>query len=179
MVGRWSKANISIALQSSWPVVVDYDSATTMEMHRRAGLLSDTLIIESQPGHRHCDYRRPAACPELRVIHRGQVDILANGIAAAPPSRHQSGRRYAVVHDITWDQVADLPELPPWFLAVLEDAAAQRRSRADKASTFTGDIDGETTYARVRTHVSAPVRALIQQCHTTLDATRDDRSEAD
>jgi hypothetical protein len=94
---KWPLANIAIDLQRSGLLVIAPDSPKWLAECTRRGLPETPLVAQSGggEGHYHFYYRRPPDCP---VIHRinspNEVDIQTGGYMVAPPSLHQSGRRY-------------------------------------------------------------------------------------
>jgi hypothetical protein len=97
---RWPLANIAIDLQRSGLLVVAPDSPEWLAECVRRRVPETPMVAQSGggAGHYHFYYRRPPDCP---IIHRinspNGVDVQTQGYMVAPPSLHQSGRRYAWV----------------------------------------------------------------------------------
>jgi hypothetical protein len=94
---RWPLANLAIDLERSGLLVVAPDSQEWLTECIRRGLPKTPLVARSGggAGHYHFYYRQPADC---RIVFRinipDKVDIQTGGYMVAPPSLHQSGRRY-------------------------------------------------------------------------------------
>jgi hypothetical protein len=93
---RWPQANIAIDLERSGLLVVAPDSPEWLAECIRRGLPETPLVAQSGggTGHYHFYYRRPKACPIWRVNEPDKYDVQTGGYMVAPPSLHQSGRRY-------------------------------------------------------------------------------------
>ena len=104
-----------ILLKASELVVIDCDSVAAVQEAIRNTSEPCNNIVQSSKGA-HFYYRRPAGCPSLRTVHRGDsqaIDILANGFAVAPPSYHKSGWQY------TWVKQGPLQDAPDWAVGLL------------------------------------------------------------
>lgn len=116
---------VGILLRASELVVVDCDSVGAVEEAIANTPEPCNNIVQSSKGA-HFYYRRPAGCPPLRTVHRGEsgaIDILANGFAVAPPSHHKSGFVY------TWVRQGPLQDAPGWVVGML--SAIKERSIAN------------------------------------------------
>lgn len=174
---RCPDANVGISLRPSRLVAVDFDSTETLAALGPS--LPPTLTVESRPGRRHYYYCLPEDCPAERALHPRRYDLLADGLTVAPPSRHYSGSRYAVVEDMAWATVDDLPEPPTWVIAELEDRALEREAKASVAFDPDAELDGAEVYGRVQHRLSQRIRSLIEEGHGALLETEKDRSSAD
>jgi hypothetical protein len=92
---KWPRANIAIDLQKSGLLVIAPDSLEWL-VTILTGLPPTPVVAQSGggEGHYHFYYRRPEGCPIWRVNEPDKYDIQTGGYMVAPPSLHQSGRRY-------------------------------------------------------------------------------------
>ena len=102
---RWPNANIGIATgRHSGLVVVDIDPRNGGDknleiLEDRHGRLPRTLEVISGGGGRHLYFRVPRTGPPIRTVPTldglSGLELKADGgLIVAPPSRHQTGRRY-------------------------------------------------------------------------------------
>lgn len=107
--------SVGILVKPSELVVVDCDSLEAVrEAIANTGEPCEN-IVQSRNGA-HFYYRRPAHCPPLRTVHRGEskkIDIMANGYMVAPPSVHSSGWQYR------WLKRGPLQDAPDWVVGLL------------------------------------------------------------
>lgn len=117
--------NIGIMLKVSQLLLVDCDS---LDAVKEVIAITDepcNNVVQSTNGA-HFYYRRPADCPALRTVRRGdsgKIDVLANGFAVVPPSMHRSGRVYQ------WLKQGPLQDAPDWAVGML--SAIRERSIAN------------------------------------------------
>jgi len=127
---RWPDANIAIVTgEVSNLVVLDVDpahggDASLRDLTDRFGPLPDTLTAGTGGGGRHFYFAAPAdgRPTPSRVALRAGLDVRAEGgLIIAPPSIHQSGRRYA------WENADPMPApMPHWLLRLLRNPAERR-----------------------------------------------------
>lgn len=136
--GKWPKANIGIALEPSQLMVVGPDTPGWADRFSEKGL-PDTATVKSGggEGHLHYYYRRPEGCPVLRSCVSDQYDIISNGYAVAPPSKHPSGKRYEWLTSpeafLNGDGTIHLPDAPDWAVAMLVEASRSKAKAKAKA----------------------------------------------
>jgi len=129
---RWPDAGI--ALVTNGLMVLDFDakngglkSKTSMEA--KYGPLPRTRAHRTGGGGEHWIYLNPnGADVRSTVIFAGYkgVDLRANGgYIVAPPSQHESGRRYEVLDD------SEIAPAPIWLL----DLVTKKRTRSLQAAT--------------------------------------------
>jgi len=131
----WSRrpdANVGIATGAvSGVVVLDVDprhdgDGSLAALERVFGPLPPTVEARTGGGGRHLYFAAPAAPLPSRSALRPGLDMKAEGgYVVAPPSRHESGARYA------WrpghDPAGVLPApLPSWLDALVRDRRAPR-----------------------------------------------------
>ena len=149
----WPAANVAIRTgQASGLVVLDVDPdhggdeslAQVIEQH---GPLPPGRTIQTGGGGRHLYFRHPGGVVRNdagRKLGAG-IDIRDDGgYVLAPPSRHVSGGRYAVVQ-----RGGELPTLPGWLLAAVQPPEIERRPPAttsgvrDASAWARSALDGE------------------------------------
>jgi putative DNA primase/helicase len=113
---EWPDANIGLACDRM--VVLDLDSAEAIaEAERRHGGVPATPTVETGKG-RHLYFEAPANQTVKNTVGRigAGIDVRApGGYVVAPPSLHQSGRRYRWAVGLALD--VPLAPLPVWALA--------------------------------------------------------------
>ena len=146
VVVRWWQrvpdANIGIATgKISDLVVVDVDGSTGEEtlakIERKHGSLPQTWQVRTGKG-RHLYFRYPENVAKIKSVARTKLklDVRADGgYVIAPPSIHQSGRRYAFLED----SAKTLAECPAWLIQYangklkIDDPAPGARGQRTKA----------------------------------------------
>ncbi len=125
--------NLGIALEASDLVDISSDSPQWQAEFERRGLPDGALVWDS-PSGRHHAYRRPDGCPVTKINRAGQFDLMAIGMACAPPSVSGKGTYNWVSRIIPRDE---LPEAPAWAVAMLREAGAtdEGPGRRDRPST--------------------------------------------
>lgn len=130
-VYRWwlmaPAANVAIVAHASGLVVLDVDERndgfeTLAELESEWGVLPTTVSAVSGGGGMHYYFRHPGGV--LRGSLGAGIDVKDHGYTLAPPSVHDSGRRYA------WDEHPDETEVAslegPW-LSLLEYGASKEK----------------------------------------------------
>ena len=135
--------NVGIQLEISELVDIAPDCPEREAEFRRRGLPPGALSWRSGSGdgHTHYVYRRPAGCPVTKINKPGDFDIMAIGMAVAPPSVSGKG-------PYTWESGLirrdDLPEAPAWAVAMLiaqGEKQARTERRSGPAAGMSGDDD--------------------------------------
>lgn len=129
---RWPTANVFIDLARSGLVDIAPDSTEALGDFTRRGIPPGAATFTSGGGngHRHFLMARPEGCPTHRVCRREEFDLLANGYAIAPPSRHRTGRLYAWT--LPLHEIGFLPDAPEWVVAMLRQAAERTPGPSDE-----------------------------------------------
>lgn len=114
----WPQANIAVLLKPSGLVDIAPDSPRWWKTFQERGLPKTAHAVSGGgEGHLHYFYRRPASVPEHRICRTGEFDLLTNGVAILPPSRHVSGRRYGWL--VSPEDLNTLPVVPLWAVDML------------------------------------------------------------
>ena len=118
--GRWPDANIGLLTQGL--VVIDFDVKngglqSKAQLIAKYGELPNTRVHKTGGGGEHWLYRAPEGsdirCGAGKYGYPG-LDIRANGgYIVAPPSLHESGKRYEVISK------ADIAPAPDWLLELV------------------------------------------------------------
>lgn len=129
---RWPDAGI--ALVTNGLIVLDFDAKNSgleskTAMEKKYGSLPSTRTHRTGGGGEHWIYRNPNGADLRNTValaeYRG-VDLRANGgYIVAPPSLHQSGRRYEVLDD------SEIAPAPIWLL----DLVTKKRTRSQQTAT--------------------------------------------
>jgi hypothetical protein len=130
----WLKApnaNVGVVANASGLVIIDvddrnggFDTLATLESEH--GRLPKTVSAISGGGGAHFYFNHPGGL--LRGTLGDGIDVKDHGYALAPPSIHDSGRRYE------WDEhpdetaVADLPD--PWLTLLKYGASKEKLPRS-------------------------------------------------
>jgi hypothetical protein len=188
---RWYRrrptSNVAVALARSGLVATDCDGLAAYEEARARGIPAGALWASTgQVDHWHVYLRRPADCPTVRAIHRGAsgaLDVLSDGYAVLPPSRHRSGQVYAWAPETTPGQTAQLPEAPDWLVAILQDAATHRTSAGVRFGDDGGPAaDGAVIWAQVRPRIDRRIVGAVEggpDAYEALDGGDTTRSGCD
>lgn len=145
---RWPDANIGIPTGAiSGLVVLDIDPRhggddSLYELEQKHGPLPNTAEAVTGSGGRHFYFKHPGRTVRNKAGLDGLpgLDIRGDGgFVVAPPSLHESGRRYE------WEGSAhpeDTPRenLPPWLSGLVTDRAAEVKRAAPVGETIK---DGE------------------------------------
>jgi hypothetical protein len=122
--GREPRANIGIATGAPsglWALDVDLDHGgedSLAELEGTHGGLPETITSITGGGGRHLLFKHPGVPVRNRVAIRPGVDCRGDGgFIVAPPSVHQSGRRYVWADD----GVQRAAEAPGWLLAIVKE----------------------------------------------------------
>jgi putative DNA primase/helicase len=143
-------ANIAIATgRNSDLVVVDVDGSigeeTLAKIECKHGSLPQTWQVRTGKG-RHLYFRYPENVAKIKSVARKKLglDVRADGgYVIAPPSIHESGRRYTLLED----SVKTLAECPAWVVEYansklkIDDPATGARGQRTKAE------NGPTPYS--------------------------------
>jgi hypothetical protein len=190
-VSRWYRrrptANVAVALRPSGLVVVDCDGLAAYDEAQARGIPAGAPRVSTgQPDHWHVYLRRPSECPTARAIHRGAsgaIDVLSDGYAVLPPSRHRSGQAYAWTPDTTLGRTVQLPEAPNWLVAILREAAAHRSSpRVHFGDDEDTTANGAVIWAQVRPRLDARIVCAVEggpDAYEALDGGDSTRSGCD
>ncbi len=120
---KWADANIGIVTgQRSRLLVLDVDvdkggSASLAELERKYGALPETWIVETGGGGWHHYFLLPEGVQissQAGVLAQGLDTRSERGCVVAPPSLHESGKRYTLQ-----ESAVDLVPCPDWLLREL------------------------------------------------------------
>lgn len=137
---RWPRANVGIRTGAeSGLVVVDIDPGHGGEINLQQliaehGSLTPGRTVATGGGGRHLYFRHPGGVVPNDAGRRlgPGLDIRGDGgYVLAPPSRHISGRQYAVLA-----RGAEIPALPDWLWARLEPQRPRPRAGARPVANF-------------------------------------------
>ncbi len=143
----WPDANVGVATGGgSGLVVLDVDGEvgkiSLAGLVTRYGPLPSTWTVQTGRG-RHLYFAHPGRWVKNSVGRLGlKLDIRGDGgYVVAPPSLHDSGRRYAWVEGLGPDGLP-LAALPAWVLElVVEDSKTLRPPHAHRVATSLGPDD--------------------------------------
>ena len=138
---RWPTANIGIDCGKSGLLILDAD--TYKDSYTGDGLLTradeETVTTLTGGGGTHLWYKRPDGKDwgNAKKGLPGGIDIRGDGgYIVAPPSLHETGKRYAFEGGYGLTEIALLP-IPGWLAAILDKAAESSPSRAGIVVRFT------------------------------------------
>lgn len=140
---KWSQANIGVALAKSGVGVVDCDSDGAIFEADELGT-PETAIVKTASGQ-HRYYSIPTGYPVTRITKRGEsgmIDVLTDGFAILPGSRHRNGHIYEWL--VAPSDLDELPPLPQVYVDWLESAIESRQSDASNDPVEPVYIDAPT-----------------------------------
>lgn len=139
---RWPEANIAVLLRASGLVDVAPDSVAWWRRFQKNGLPRTAHATSGGgDGHLHYFYRRPQDTPLYRLCRPDEYDLLSEGIAILPPSRHQRGPRYGWL--VAPEEMPSLPPVPLWALDMLRGAVRPPVERAAPLRVDAAPANGE------------------------------------
>lgn len=160
--GRWPDANVAIRTGAvSGLVVLDIDpdhggSESLDRLCRRFGPLPDGRVVRTGSGGRHLYFAHPGGTVRNDTGRRlgPGLDVRGDGgYVIAPPSRHTSGRGYALE---AHGQL--LPQIPGWLLELVRPPPLPRRNPVPMNARFSNPdawtraaVDGELQRLRSAT----------------------------
>jgi len=146
VIRRWpaqhrSSFNVGVDLETSKLVDWAPDSLEWLEEGKRRGIPDGALHWHSGsgPGHEHTVMRLPTGCPQVKINRSGEYDLMATGMAVAPPSVSGKGAYTWISERVI--PLNELPEAPAWMVDMLKKQAAKAEPRQarESASGVTGD----------------------------------------
>ncbi len=134
-LNQWPDANIGIATGDVL-LAVDVDPRnggleTLAALQREHGEIPSRMVVRTGGGGLHIYCKKDTTLRCSNGLLGPGIDIKADGGGVvAPPSIHESGRRYMFIDGLTCG-IDELPQLPDWIVRKLRKKGSSRSHRVE------------------------------------------------